>query len=444
MENQINAGAKDTPRVEQNSINQSPVASAHKKPRLNYWMISTIVIFVVLMVGGYFYFLGARKQVSVGPTSFQPQPSAEPSITRAPTGFMVTKSNQIRKCGLQLTYPDVWTPIFAALNNGKNAIFFAKTAQEAQTLAGCALAGSCNDYSLELEVDCTTVWQNSTVEDFIKQAMPDIQLSNLQKTTINGRDAWLGYTNSQKTKHQAVIVTSAAQPGNLVAITASATNVTSGMIEEYIARLLTAKVSESKAVEQSELMIKKGFIIELTSSLNTQDFNLINFIIDNLLAPKNSTSNYNYFLYADSMKSSDSGPGGPSYPKDNYLNGKYYLLTDNDQLSDGMYGTSQVQIKLSTPSSPENLGLYLADPKYCQQDTDCLYRANFCTIGAFNSYHQFIVPWGCGTGDFEGLGNSEELRASLGCQTDVEVKFDSLKCISNRCQVINARAVCKQ
>ncbi|MBM3209022.1 hypothetical protein FJZ40_01905 [Candidatus Shapirobacteria bacterium] len=443
MENQINVGDQNTQQIGQNPVNQPPVPSVPKKQRLNYWMISTIILFAVLLVGSAFYFLNTRKETNPSQDLPQSQPSIEPSATTLPTGSVTTKPNQIRIGRLQLTYPDSWIPIFATPNNDKNVIFFAKTEQEAQTLASCASAGSCGNYSLKLEDFANyAVWQNSTIEDFIKQVRSDIQLSSLQKTTIGGREAWLGYTDSQKTRYQAVIVTSSAQPKSFVAITASTANTASGMLEEYIVKLPTVKVSEYKSVKPNELTVKKGFVVEMTSSLNAQDSSLVNFILDSLLAPKNSTTNYSYFLYTESIKSSGSSIGGPNYPKDNYLNSKYFLLTDNNQLSDGVYGTNQVQIKLST-SSTKNLGLFLADPKYCQQDTDCQYRANFCTIGAFNPYHQFATPWGCGPGDFEGLGNSEELHTSLGCQTDVEVKYDSLKCVSNSCQAVNAKAVCK-
>ncbi len=426
----------------QEELNQPPVPPTSEKPKLNYWMISTVVLFVVLMVGGALYFSNTKGEAGTSLILPQSQPSIEPSIISLPTGSITTKPNQIRIGGLQLTYPDEWIPIFAAPNDRKNVIYFAKTEQEAQTLADCASAGSCSNYSLKLEDFANyTVWQNSTVEDFIKQVRADIQLSSLQKTTIGGRDAWLGYTNSQKTRHQSVIVTSTAQLKSFVTITASTTNVASGMLEEYIAKLPTVKVDENKSVNPNELTVKKGFVVEMTSSLNTQDLSLVNFILDSLLTPKNSTTNYSYFLYTESVKNTDSSIGGPNYPKDNYLNSKYFLLTDNNQLNDGVYGTAQVQIKLSTT---KNLGLYLADPKYCQQDTDCQYRANFCTIGAFNSYHQFLIPVGCGLGYFEGLGNSEELRTSLGCQTEVEVKYDSLKCASNSCQTVNAKAVCEQ
>lgn len=409
-------------------------------------MISTIVLFVLLFIGGAFYFLNFKKSL-VSPSTQnlpQSQPTLEPLITSVSTGSVATKSNQIRIGGLQLTYPESWIPIFATPNNGKNVVYFAKTEQEAQLLTSCAGQGSCSSYPLKLEdFGNYAVWQNSTVEDFIKQVKSDIQLSSLQKTTIGGREAWLGYTDGQKTKHQAVIVTSTSQSKSFVAITASTTNSAGGMLEEYIAKLPTTKVSDYKSVKPNELIMKKGFVIELVSSLSTQDSGLVGFVLESLLAPKNSTRNYSYLLYTESAKNAGSSIGGASYPKDNYLNNKYYLLTDNDQLVDGTYGTSQVQIRLATPAT-RNLGLYLADSKYCSQDSDCQYRSNFCTIGAFNPYHQFMTPWGCGPGDFEDLGNSEELRTSLGCQKDVEVIFDSLKCISNSCQAVNAKAVCKQ
>jgi len=428
------------PRIDNLQQNQPPLST---KSKANYWMVSTIVLLLVALIGGFFYLYKRNLFPTVSnPNIATTQPTTEPSDNYLPTETAVNKSNQIRMGGVRFSYPENWTPIFASSKGGKSLVYFTKTEQEAQQLAECA-SSSCGSYSLKLEDYANyAVWQNSTIEDFIKQVRSDIQLNTLQETTINGRDAWLGYTDTQKTKHQAIIDTGTSQDKSFVAITASTTN-NNGMLEEYIAKLSTLKVSEYKSIKTNELSAKKGFVLDVTSKLNVQDMTLVNFVLDSLLAGKDLTQDYHYFLYLESTKNAGSSIGGSSYPKDSFLNNKYYLLTDNKQLTYGSYGTSQIQIKLSTPST-QNLGLYLADPKYCQQDNDCQYRGNFCSIGAYNPYHQFTTPWGCGPGDFEGLGNSMELQQQLGCQQDVEVKYDSLKCVSNSCQAINAKAVCKQ
>jgi len=435
MEKQANIGEQPTQQISQNPINQSPPVP--EKPKVNYWMISTAVLIMVMVIGGAFYFLNAKKDIESPPAS---QSTREPTITTLPTGS-VTKSNQIRVFGVIFTYPVQWIPIFANYSDGKSLIYLAKNQQEAQGLVGCAAQGACSNYSLKLEdFGNSGVWQTHTIDAFIKEFRPDIQIDSLQKTTIDGREAWIGYTDAMKLTHQAVISTGTQQDKSFVAIKATATD--KKMLEDYVAQLPTLIVNEYKDTKPKEISLKNGFTIELTSSLTTEDYSLLSFILDSLLAPQNTKQSYHYSLYNEAK----SNPGsffGPNNPEDDFLNGKYYLLTDNDQLKDGTYGTSQVEIKLSS-TGVKNLGSYLADPKYCQQDSDCQYRANFCSIDVFNVYHQFDTTWGCGQLDYESLGNYEDLQTKLNCQSDIDVKYDSLKCVNNSCQAVNAQAVCKQ
>lgn len=350
------------------------------------------------------------------------------------SGLASFPPNQIRTSGLQLTYPKEWIPIFAPKNNSKNVIYFAKTKQDAQNLTD-------SNFSFKLEdAGVTAVPQGSTVEDYIKKVKPELFLSPLEKVTINGHGAWSGYVDTNKLNYQIIVVTGTEQAKSFTAILITAPD--KQMMTEFVAKLPSMAVNKDTGVKPTDLLVKKGFVIDLTSSLFTADYSLINLILSSLLTPQNSTENYSYFLYTESKNNPDNNVGGPNYPKDNYLNNKYYLLTDNGQLTDGVYGTSQVQINLSA-SSIENLGAYLADPKYCRQDNDCQYRSNYCTIGAYNLYHQFITPWGCGQGEYEGLGSSSmDLQQKLGCKSGVKIKFDSLKCINNSCQTINAQPVC--
>lgn len=447
MENQQDIETQNIPTADQNPLNQRSADLTPVKPKPNFWMISTVVLCLAIIVGGIFYFLKTKKENEALPAANTSDvvPTNEPAAINLAANLEPIKSNQIVTGGIKLTYPDEWIPIFAVPKEGKNQIYFAKTEAEAQSLAICASSG-CSSYGLKLEDFANyAVWQNSTIEDFIKQVKPDIQISNLQKTTIGNRETWLGYTDSQKTKHQLIINTSTDQSKSFTAIIASTTNPSNGMLEAYIAKLPAIKVNNIQPIEAKDFTLKNGLVIELTSSFDPQESEsgLLTFILESLLAPKNSVKNYHYSLYTESTKSTENSIGGPNYPQGNFLNGKYYLLTDNDQLADGSYGTPQIQINVSTPTR-QNLGLYLANPKYCQQDGDCQYRANFCTIGAYNPYHQYATPWGCGMPTYENLGEQETVREQSGCQSDFDVKYDSLDCVSNSCQIVNPKPVCKQ
>lgn len=56
MENQINVGDQNTQQIGQNPINQPPVISVPEKSKINFWIIPTILLFVVLVVAILFYF----------------------------------------------------------------------------------------------------------------------------------------------------------------------------------------------------------------------------------------------------------------------------------------------------------------------------------------------------------------------------------------------------
>lgn len=61
MENQINVGDQNTQQIEQNLINQPPIQTGPEKPRFNYWMISIIILFFALVVGGISYLFSQNR-----------------------------------------------------------------------------------------------------------------------------------------------------------------------------------------------------------------------------------------------------------------------------------------------------------------------------------------------------------------------------------------------
>lgn len=56
MENQVSGNDQNTQQIGQNPINQSPINPVPEKPKVNYWIIATILLFVVLVMAGFFYF----------------------------------------------------------------------------------------------------------------------------------------------------------------------------------------------------------------------------------------------------------------------------------------------------------------------------------------------------------------------------------------------------
>ncbi|NOY14719.1 MAG: hypothetical protein GXP43_00690 [bacterium] len=284
------------------------------------------------------------------------------------------------------------------------------------------------------------------IEDFITQSLPKVKLNKLQPTTIAGQTAWAGYVDSNKLRHQLVLVANFGNQKGVIVINAQAPPQHRTMLSDYVLRLRSISLlSENDAnLKPSEINPKRGFFIRIASSLVIDDYFLFEDVLKNLLSSDNPTRSYHYFVYVREPKegSQPSSRLEMNYPRGDYLNYKYYLLTDNGQLSEGKYGTDQIQITVESVKV-DDLGLYLASPSYCQQDSDCSYRSNFCDVGAFNPYHQFITPWGCGTAQFQGFGPEIELKQSLGCAGRVELKYADIRCVSNTCQMINPTPACK-
>lgn len=92
------------------------------------------------------------------------------------------------------------------------------------------------------------------------------------------------------------------------------------------------------------------------------------------------------------------------------------------------------------------LAPFVADPKYCQVDNDCLARGNFCTNGAFNRYQYYLAVWGCGMGDYEGLSEEESQKSATACGTKGAYRYtnDGARCVQNKCEIINPRFFCEE
>ncbi len=287
--------------------------------------------------------------------------------------------------------------------------------------------------------------QNKKVRDFVNESLSKVKLNKLQSTIIANQKAWVGYVDEKKLIHQLVLVASVGNQKGVLVITAQANPEYQAMLKEYVTSIdsITTLGGNSYELKPSEINPKKGFVIQITSKLVTKDYSVFENVLKNLLSPDNPSRVYHYFVYV--REGNDNGSNtlsGTSYPKKDYLNHQYYLLTDNEQLKEGKYGTDQVQIVVRS-AEDDNLGMYLADPLYCQQDSDCGYRSNFCEVGVFNPYHQFVTPWGCGGLEFQGLGPEIELKQRLGCTGRVEIKYTNIRCVDNTCQLVDPTPVCR-
>lgn len=91
MENQINVGDQNTQQIGQNPISQ-PVTQ-QEKPKVNYWMISTIILSLVLVtfVGVFALNLRFQRRTAELPTATPTKSPADSSLV-VPSNFAVSPS----------------------------------------------------------------------------------------------------------------------------------------------------------------------------------------------------------------------------------------------------------------------------------------------------------------------------------------------------------------
>ena len=79
MENQLNVGDQNAQQIGQKSVSQPLQIS--EKPKVNYWIISIIVLFILLLVaGGVFYLLKPQKKQST-PQNFEQKTAPSTSLS---------------------------------------------------------------------------------------------------------------------------------------------------------------------------------------------------------------------------------------------------------------------------------------------------------------------------------------------------------------------------
>ena len=385
------------------------------------------VTLVALVLVGTIYHLATARTVD-------PEPTSTPTPTSSPVNNSKTNRN-LRLGNLSLLYPDDWLILFSPILDQKTPnltpIYFTRSLSEYREQALCAGTGSCTEAPLQLTFSPRTViWTGYSLGDYVRTTDPDYPLDSLKEIQIGAYTGLAGYTDYPELTYQALIPTS---DKSFQQITVRATEDSREMLSQFVDSLKeTIVIDSSSSIQPSQLGEKHVFTLKLSARLATTDYNILELIISNLLAPSDSSSSAAYILYTtDSISPS------------NYLDYTYTLLTNNKDLKPGDYSSSQITATLSeAPGS--DFAPYLEDPKYCKENTDCVYRSDFCTVDAYNRYHLFHPPWGCGSTNYEGLGDSETLSESLDCNDGLTVDFDSLECVENKCVVNNPTPICKE
>lgn len=111
MENQINIGDQNAQQVGQNPVNQT--ASIPEKPKINYWMISTgvLLLLVVGFTGGYVFKSKSEKQslyTSQPTPSSYTQPTTKPTVAEQPNGTSNWKAYSLKTVDLEFKLPPIF------------------------------------------------------------------------------------------------------------------------------------------------------------------------------------------------------------------------------------------------------------------------------------------------------------------------------------------------
>lgn len=130
--------------------------------------------------------------------------------------------------------------------------------------------------------------------------------------------------------------------------------------------------------------------------------------------------------------------GGNDPYKDGSNEFEFYTTFSADYLKPGEYTYRGNKFIVSEvdPSQIE----YIENRKYCQQDSDCSYRSNFCELGFYNSYQGYYPVWGCGMGIYE--DGKETYDFEKNCER--EMLYERVSCVNNRCSGINVRYQCEK
>lgn len=185
----------------------------------------------------------------------------------------------------------------------------------------------------------------------------------------------------------------------------------------------TVKLNSDRIYENFYISFIKRNNFLISNNIYIDDW-----IMNNMEIPK---SNIFKIIYDTSQ--------GSSYSEGRFDIG-YYVFLKGIKISDKKYQGNNLSANVSTI----NTGLlpYLNDPSYCQTDSDCIIRTNFCSYGAYNKFAEHAI-FGC-----EGITYPQENQAELStlCKPKLEfarISYSGSKCLDNKCIPIGRSFRCE-
>lgn len=134
-------------------------------------------------------------------------------------------------------------------------------------------------------------------------------------------------------------------------------------------------------------------------------------------------------------------------PYKTLTNFSYYILINEENELKDEYENESIIVR--TSKIDESLIPYIKNPDYCEKDTDCVIRTDFCAYGAYNYYHAFHDVWGCPDLYENEFGcalpePSEECYFGYDEKLECfrEIEYTGTKCLNNLCVAKNRTVNC--
>lgn len=228
---------------------------------------------------------------------------------------------------------------------------------------------------------------------------------------------------------------------------------TTGQILAFDFRIEPSRKSQEKYIQNNReinyrdqvyFMISTFKLLDESKITNFEYKNDIETLLVTVTSPEDSGEYYES-LYSDldtalGTEYIVSSPGDYSISQTKLRDKTYYVNRYKGTVKPGEYKYMGVTYVVSNTDG--SLTKFVADPKYCNTDSDCKIRTNFCAYGAYNDYHPYAPVFGCGPGTYEGIEYYSKIEAECG-QSSFEVEYSRVSCQTNKCVALNPRVICK-
>lgn len=124
---------------------------------------------------------------------------------------------------------------------------------------------------------------------------------------------------------------------------------------------------------------------------------------------------------------------------------EFYLLSGWDLEVGKTYSNDLYSVTILSEHS--DLVPYLENNDYCEQDSDCSIRYDWCEKGGWNNFTSYHEGRGCQFGGNE--GQPDGIEAELGCEElpaskGIIAQYSSVSCINNSCVADNPSFTCAE